>query len=118
MSRTAALLALLLALIAVGCTPSLSPSEAKGVFAQGSQLLLAHPGGSVDKAHWPSAISALKPKSLYAAPEGLYICTSRFFVEERGFFVPHPSIPVVATSSTDPSFKPLAAGLFTYLIKS
>jgi hypothetical protein len=116
MSRAAALL-VLLTLLAVGCTPSLSPSEAKGVFAQGSQLLSDHPGGSIDKADWPTAISALNPKSLYAAPEGLYICTSRFFFEERGFFVPRPSTTVAATHSTDPSFKPLAAGLFTYLIK-
>ena len=114
---TVGALLVLLALLAVACTPTLSPSDARSVFVQGTQLFSDHPQGSIDKTSWPSSIAGLKPKSLYVAPEGLYICTSRFLFEERGFFVPRPGTTVVATSSTDPSYKSMAAGLFTYHIK-
>ena len=109
----------LLASLATACTykPSLPPSDAERVFVQGTALLSQHPAGSIERAKWPSAIAALRPKSVYVAKDGLYIRTSIFFVEERGFYVPHSSASVVVTPTTDPSYEPLAAGVFTYLIK-
>ena len=116
MSRIAVLVAFLV-LMATACTPSISPSDAKKVVIEGTQLLLSHSDGEIGKAHWPSSILALEPKSVHASPEGLYICTSEFFVEERGFFVPRQPGKVVATSGTDPSYIPVVSGLFTYRVK-
>ena len=116
MSRLISLL-LSMAFLASACTPSLPFSDARTIVTDGNRLLLDHPDGFIDKASWSPAIAALNPKHVWSAPEGLYICTREFFVDQQGFFVPRPGVVVTPSPTGDPSYAPLRDGLFTYHIR-
>ena len=118
MNHRRVLVAILAVALVVGCTHSLAPSVAAAVASESNRLLREHPrSGEIARSQWPPSISALDPERVYAAPEGLYICTSIRFVEERGFFVPNPTLPFVAERGIDPSYTPVASGIFSYQLK-
>jgi hypothetical protein len=105
-------LLVLFALIA-GCTPSVSLREANAISAA-SQPLLDHAVGEIPKSEWPAPVIALRPERVYRMPEGVYICTYEFFVEELGVFVLDPASSFVPERGTDPGYVLVVAGVFTY----
>ncbi|MET0755521.1 MAG: hypothetical protein ABWY31_05320 [Pseudoxanthomonas sp.] len=73
--------------------------------------------GSIASDRWPPAIAALRPERVYRTPDGLYIATDSFFVEERGLFVPDSKAAVLPGRESDPSYEVLCEGVFAYEIK-
>lgn len=73
--------------------------------------------GHCPREKWPDAVSALGAKKVYARPEGPYIVTSTFFVEEKGLFLPQSAV-FRAQADTDPQYKLIVEGLYTYQIKA
>jgi hypothetical protein len=115
MKQSRWLYSLVLAVLVAGCTPSVSPHQANAIFAA-STPLLDHAAGDIAASDWPPAVVALKPERVYRRAEGIYICTSQFFVEEHGVFVLDPTAPFTPESGADPSYDPVISGIFIYRI--
>ena len=79
-------------------------------------LQAAPPSGPVPPGQWPPAVEALHPESVYARPEGIYIVTSTFFVQEKGVFLPR-SPEFDAVPGSDPEFTRLIQGVYSYTIR-
>ena len=110
MKPTAVLLGLVLAATLAGCT--ISQSRAKQIAAQ-SGPLFEQEYGDIPASKWPVDVAVLKPERVYRTREGVYICTWRFFVEERGVFLLDPASSF-SPGRGDPSFELLAPGIYTY----
>jgi hypothetical protein len=79
-------------------------------------LLLAVEARNLPSEEWPEQIRIIDPQSVRIRPEGLYIVTSAWFVEEAGLFVPrHPAFSPVAGS--DPEYRRLHGRVFSYRIR-
>ncbi len=73
--------------------------------------------GPVPASRWPNAIRKLRPECVYRTPDGLYIATDSFFVEERGLFVPDSAARSLPGRESDPGYESLGEGVFAYTIK-
>src|SRR5688572_18075517 len=113
--KTAVLVLLAAALVACGRTPE--PKELAELVSVAPAVLLAAPqSGTVPPSQWPAPVANLKPERVYATPEGLYVVSSSFFVQEQGLFVPR-SASFTFQPGTDPSYTPIGPGVFSYRIK-
>ena len=115
MKRSRWFIPLILAALVAGCAPSVSLDQAKAIAAE-SQPLLGHSVGDIVASDWPVMVTSLKPERVYRTPEGVYICTSRFFVEEHGVFILDPAAPFTPESGGDPGYDPIVTGIFIYRI--
>jgi hypothetical protein len=114
LSRIAAVTILIAALAACGRTPP--PSELADLALATPALLRDFPQmGVVPESKWPPAVARLDPERVYVAPDGLYITTSSFFVQEWGLFVPRAP-GFTAHPGTDPSYTSVGQGVFSYYI--
>ena len=96
--------------------PDLSLAEAKGVIAASEQVMRSNDlQVSIPEQRWPEQILVLKPESVRLTPEGLYVVTSSWFVEEVGFFIPR-YYGVLPDDSGEPKFRRLHENLFSYRI--
>lgn len=98
-------------------TPSLSKSEAQAVGAAAQSLLSHSSTTTVASNSWPEAIRALKPKSVRATPEGLYIETGSWFTQETGIFVPRNPDAFHPRSGGDPEYKLIVGIAFSYRVR-
>ena len=118
--RSLGLVTLLVALCALGACvfkPHLDPQDAPAVSAMAHALMDSGKTGDVPPSEWPAGVVDLVgPKAIWVRPEGVYMITSSFFVEERGLFVPREPSKVVASPGTDPSYEPVALDVFTYYV--
>ncbi len=98
------------------CSPRLQPSDLASL-ASAAPALLQDPlqAGDIPASKWPAAIARLKPDRVYATPDGLYIATSSFFVQEWGLFVPRSGF--TPQQGTDPSYTSIGQGIFSYHVK-
>jgi hypothetical protein len=97
----------------LGCTPSISRDQSKGLIAA-SAILLAHPEGDIPETSWPEVVTHLKPERVYRNHQGVYICTYEFFVEQQGVFILDPASTFIPNHNGDPSYDVIAPGIFTY----
>ncbi|GAB3358463.1 hypothetical protein GCM10027430_29040 [Lysobacter tyrosinilyticus] len=72
--------------------------------------------GPIPSDQWPPALKALHPKSVYGRPEGIYIVTSSFFVQEKGLFLPR-SPEFTYAPGGDPEYTPIVKGLYSYVLR-
>lgn len=56
-------------------------------------------------------------KESFCRADGAYIRLNSFFVTESGLYRPKPHIAVSLDSRSDPSFKQLGGGVYSYLIR-
>jgi hypothetical protein len=94
---------------------SLSQQEAAGLEAAAS-VLLERSGDGASAAR-PQEIRVLGPKSVRVAPDGLYVVTSSWFVEEAGFFVPRDPNAFSPVAGSEPEFRRLYGHVFSYRIR-
>jgi hypothetical protein len=81
------------------------------------QLLQSIPAsGPVPPEQWPPALKSLNPKSVYSRPEGIYIVTSSFFVQEKGLFLPRSSA-FAPVPGGDPEYTFIVQGLYSYHLR-
>ena len=99
------------------CLPGSKANELAALLEEAPQLFQVAPhSGPVPREKWPAVVSELGAKKVYARPEGLYITTSTFFVAEKGLFLPRS--PMFQTQAgTDPQYKLIVKGLYSYQIK-
>jgi hypothetical protein len=110
-------LSVLLSFCLAACMPGSKANELAALLKEAPQLFqVAPPSGPLPREKWPAAVSALGAKKVYARPEGLYIVTSTFFVEEKGLFLPRSAV-FQTQANTDPQYKLIIEGLYTYQIK-
>ena len=67
-------------------------------------------------ANWPASLSALHPNGVRVTTEGLYAETWSMLASERGVFIacrPHEFAP---QPGSDPSYRAVADGVYTYYI--
>lgn len=110
-----AFLLLLAATLLAGCTPSVSEAEVQALAAVAPELM-ANPVGNI-ASPWPTAVADFDPDSVYRSPEGVYIATWDFFVEEGGVFLLDPQSSFAPSRGTDPAYEPVAGNVFTYHIR-
>lgn len=110
-----ALLLVTAGLLSAGCTPSVSETEAQALSSAASGLM-ANPVGHIAPP-WPSAVASFGPSEVYRRPEGVYIRTWGYFVEEGGVFILDPDSSFAPSRGTDPSFEPVSGSVFTYHIR-
>jgi hypothetical protein len=118
-SHSKAFVVLLLLLALAGCdngrakvTALLQPELASDAL----QIWVSHRSIArtrVPPSEYPPSVKALHPKGVYGSPEGLYITTYAFFVEESGIFVRFdPSFDPPETG--DPGFAQLAPNIYWF----
>jgi hypothetical protein len=73
--------------------------------------------GAIYQEDWPPLFEKIGAKSVIVRDDGLYILLSSFFVAEKGLFVPREGVNVVVGTESDPSFKEIEEGLYSYIIK-
>jgi hypothetical protein len=100
----------------VACSRTPEPSELRELVSAAPSVLNFSQPGDIHQTQWPDAIARFKPERVYATPDGLYVVTSSFFVEEEGLFVPR-SADFAPQPGTDPSYTSLGTGVFSYRIK-
>jgi hypothetical protein len=111
------LFSILLPLCLVACMPGSKANELAALLKDAPQLFqIAPQSGPLPREKWSAAVSALGAKKVYARPEGLYIVTSTFFVEEKGLFLPRSAV-FQTQAGTDPQYKLIVEGLYSYEIK-
>lgn len=93
--------------------------EAAPAIAAGAQALMdQRTVGPVPESEWPHAITELlHPESVRVAPEGVYIATSRRFVEEDGVFVARDASSIKVGKGSDPEYRLVAENVFTYSVR-
>ena len=105
-----------LALLA-GCAPNLSPSEIQALARDAPNVLANHPAPSIIEAKdWPTSIAALDPEAVFVSVDGLYVVTTSFLASQWGVFVPWPTKHPSPGSGNDPSYTPIAEGVYTFHI--
>lgn len=73
--------------------------------------------GQVEKESWGKSLRALNPRVVYLTNDGIYIQTGRGFVTEQGLFFPRVGAAMNGTTGTDPLYRALGNGLYSYEIK-
>ena len=94
--------------------PSVSQPEAVGLETVAAALM--EHASSVSAA-WPEEIRVLGPKAVRVAPDGLYVVTSSWFVEEAGLFVPRDPDAFSPVAGGDPEYRRLHGHVFSYRIR-
>lgn len=79
-------------------------------------LQIAPTEESIPPGQWPPAVKALHPESVHSRPDGIYIVTSSFFVEEKGLFLPR-SLDFIPKPGGDPEYTLIVSGLYSYVIR-
>jgi hypothetical protein len=80
-----------------------------------SALLQSSPDDSdLDLSELPEIIKGLNPESVFVHTEGIYIQLDSFFVEESGLFLPRAGIQRNFDHRSDPSYKLLGHGVYSY----
>jgi hypothetical protein len=116
MVKNLALAAILLISLA-GCLFGSHAEELAALQRAAPQLFqIASAVGPVPPEKWPAALKALNPKSVYSRPEGVYIVTSTFFVQEKGLFLSRSSSFAPVTGS-DPEYTQIVDGLYSYVLR-
>jgi hypothetical protein len=109
--------ACLLAFLLTACMRGPNADQLAALHRDAPQLFSVAPlSGPLPPEQWPPSVSALEPKRVHADPEGIYIVTSEFFVQEKGIFLPR-SPGFRARQGTDPQYEPIAEGVFAYRIE-
>jgi hypothetical protein len=109
---------LLLALSACTHPPDVSTEFAPVISDMAHKLLASGRSGEIPQAEWPPAIAdELHPEAIRLHEEGVYIMTSRFFVEEAGVFVPRHPQQFTPGAGGDPEYRHVALDVYTYMIK-
>ena len=98
--------------------PSISPAEAEAVQVAAQKLLEYAAGTPRTSGPLPSGIGSLKPRSVRIAPEGVYIETSSWFVQEAGIFVPRTPGTFITVSRSDPEYERIHGSVFSYRIRA
>lgn len=107
----------LLAFLLTACMPGTDADKLAALRQDAPQLFgIAPLSGPLPREQWPPSVSALAPKRVHASPEGIYIVTSEFFVQEEGIFLPR-SPGFRARQGTEPQYEPIAEGVFAYRMK-
>ena len=107
----------LLWLCLAACIPGSKANELAALLKEAPQLFqIAPQSGPLPREEWPAAVSELGARKVYARPEGLYIVTSTFLVEEKGLFLPRSAV-FQTQAGTDPQYKLIVEGLYSYEIK-
>lgn len=97
--------------------PPISSTEAEAVQAAAQKLMEYTAATPMTSGPLPSGIGNLKPKSVRIAPEGVYIETSSWFVQETGIFVPRNSDTFMPVSGSDPEYERIHGSVFSYRIR-
>jgi hypothetical protein len=106
-------------LLTVACVrvPMLDESEVMAVTQAANELLRnSRTQETIPPESWPAAIENLKPESVRAHPEGLYIEIGSMYVEEWGLFVPREPATFVPVHGSDPEYKQMHPSLFSYYV--
>ena len=99
------------------CTGHQDPNDFDLVKLKGAatQLFAAPTSEShIEKKWWPSAIKELNPEAIMKSEKGIYIRLDSFFVEESGLFLPLPGTTIEPGVSSDPSYRSLGEGIYSY----
>lgn len=116
MTRMLALTAVLL-LTLTGCLAGSRAHELAALLEVAPELMRATPAGAqLPQDQWPAELKTFDPKRVYATRDGLYIVTSTFFVREKGLFLPR-SLPFFPAPGSDPEFRRIVDGIYSYNIK-
>ena len=97
--------------------PSISPAEAEALQVAAQKLLEYTDGTPMTSDPLPSGIGSLKPRSVRIAPEGVYIETSSWFVQEAGIFVPRKPDTFTPVAGSDPQYERIHGSVFSYRIR-
>ena len=111
--------AILCCLLLTACVrmPSLSQADAAGLEAVAAALLDSASSSEKVSTAWPEEIRVLGPKAVRVAPDGLYVVTSSWFVEEAGLFVPRDPDAFSPVAGGDPEYRRLHGHVFSYRIR-
>jgi hypothetical protein len=104
-------------LVACARAPDVAQGQYAGISTAAHVILDGADQGPVAPRDWPTEIAALQPLEVIAKADGLYIATSRMFVQEAGIFVPRAPKSFSPRSGGDPAYRELAPGLFEYRIE-
>lgn len=113
MNRYALVLALAMT-TTTACAPNLSLKQADTLSREAAELLRASEIGDIEPERWPASVAALSPQRVEHKPEGLYIRTRHFFVDERGVFVRDPKASFEPTADGDPCYTQIAHNVYLY----
>ena len=107
----------LAALTACSSRPEVDPKSVPALSAMARTLLDGSRSDTVYHPKWPAGIRELlhpvQIEQIRIHPEGVYIVTSRSFVEEDGLFVPRDPA-TFQPDSGDPSYTLVALDVFIY----
>ena len=111
--------AIICCLLLAACVrmPSVSQPEAAGLEAVADALLESASSSESVSTAWPEQIRVLGPKAVRVTPDGLYVVTSSWFVEEVGFFVPRDPDAFSPVAGGDPEYRRLHGHVFSYRIR-
>ena len=109
--------AVLAILLLTGCLRGNRANELAALLKAAPELLQSAPAGAdLPPDKWPQEVKSFNPSRVYATKDGLFIVTSSTFVHEEGLFLSR-SKTFAPTSGSDPEFKQIVPGLFSYAVK-
>lgn len=73
-------------------------------------------GNRIEERWWPAEIKELNPESIMKNENGIYIRLDSFFVEESGLFIPLPGTMMEPGAHSDPSYRLLGEGIYSYYV--
>ena len=113
-----ALVAVILTLLLLtGCMRGNRANELAALLKVAPELLQsAPPGTALPSDKWPQELKSFDPSRVYSTEDGLFIVTSSFFVHEKGLFLSRTRA-FAPTPGSDPEFRQIAPGLFSYELK-
>lgn len=93
--------------------------DTKAIFSVSVNVLQKHEGtrGNIYQLDWPLLFEKIGVKSVIVRDDGLYILLSSFLVREKGLFIPRKGVKVNVGPQSDPSYKELRDGVYSYVIK-
>lgn len=93
--------------------------DTKSIFAESQKILQNNTDDTrrIYTEKLPEIFVKIGAKSVLVTKDGLYIQLSKFFVEEKGLFVPREGVKVVVGLGSDPSYAALENGVYSYVIK-
>jgi hypothetical protein len=100
-----------------GCAPDLSESEIQAIARDAPAMISNHPAPSIiEPKEWPPSIAALNPEAVFVSVDGLYVVTASFLTSQWGVFVPCSPRQRSPDSGSDPTYTPIAEGVYTFHI--
>jgi hypothetical protein len=117
LQRNSAVMAVVLvaALVLPGCTPEITASEAAAITRDAAALFgEGCSSREIAPTNWPSSIAALEPDSVSMRAGGLFIATTRLFVEEWGLFLPCDAAAFNPAAGSDPTYTKVSDALYLY----